>query len=71
MTSLFIENMQNGEPFDRGHHEEWNESCCVSIDQLQWTQWTKNRLKSAKTKNLFKKKTKKKIEQNQCSLRHC
>ena len=51
MTSLFGENGQTRVSFDSPNHEESNELCPVSIDQLQRTQWHKNRIKVQKTEN--------------------
>ena len=51
MTSLFEENGQTQVSFDSPRHDECIELCPVSIDQLQWTQWGKNRFKAQKTEN--------------------
>ena len=49
VTSLLGANVQNRVAFDSCNHAECEESCCVSIDQVQQTQSDKNRIKEPKT----------------------
>ena len=49
--SLFGENGQTRVSFDSPNHEECDALCPVPINQLQRTQWSKNRIKAQKTEN--------------------
>ena len=69
MTSLLGGNGQSRVSFDSPYHEESNEFCSVSIDQLQRTLWHKNRIKVQNRKPVIKTEIEL-IEQNGCHFRN-